>query len=184
MSRLILGTGGARSGKSRFAQERAAEMQRSTGGKVAFVATAQRVDQEMDARIDRHQRDRPDDWTTVEAPLGAGDHVAALVHEHKVVLLDCLTLLVSNVLWEARNSAAEIVEERVTEAARALCTAARTGGDATVIVVTNEVGMGLHPDHPIGRLFRDVAGRANQIVAAQADEVVFMVCGLPMTVKQ
>ncbi len=182
MGRLILVTGGARSGKSRFAQERAAMLQATAGGTVAFLATGQRVDEEMDARIDRHQRDRPADWETVEAPLGAEQRIAELVQNHTVVLLDCLTLLVSNVLWEAREAAPDVIEERVRKAAASLCAGARAG-DATVIVVTNEVGMGLHPDHPIGRLFRDVAGRANQIVAAEAEEVVFMVCGLPMRVK-
>ena len=181
-ARLILVTGGARSGKSRFAQQRAEQAARETGGKVLFLATAEESDDEMTARISRHRQDRPADWITIETPLEAATHLAVHGNEVAFVLLDCLTLFVSNHLLAAGDVPAEEVEAAVDQAIAALLAAARSGS-ATVLIVTNEVGMGLHPMSALGRLFQDIAGRANQQVAAAADEVVFLVSGLPLVLK-
>ncbi len=181
-AKLILVIGGARSGKSRFAQQRAEQAARETGGKVLFVATAEESDDEMTARISRHRQDRPADWTTLETPLEAAAIIAAHGNEFAFVLLDCLTLFVSNHLLAAGDVPAEEIEAGVDQAICALLTAARSGS-ATVLIVTNEVGMGLHPMSALGRLFQDIAGRANQQVAAAADEVVFLVSGLPLVLK-
>jgi adenosylcobinamide kinase/adenosylcobinamide-phosphate guanylyltransferase len=180
--RLILVTGGARSGKSRFAQQRAEQAARETGGRVLFLATAEESDDEMKARISRHRHDRPTDWTTLETPLEAADRIAAHSGEFAFILLDCLTLFVSNHLMEAGDLPAEEIEAQVDKALAALLAAARSG-PATVLIVTNEVGMGLHPMSALGRLFQDIAGRANQQVAAAADEVIFLVSGLPLVLK-
>jgi adenosylcobinamide kinase/adenosylcobinamide-phosphate guanylyltransferase len=181
-NRLILVTGGARSGKSRFAQERAERTVREQGGRVLFIATAEESDDEMKARISRHRHDRPADWTTIETPLEAAAQIAAHSREAAFILLDCLTLFVSNQLLAAGDVPPEEIESAVDRAVAALIAAARSGS-ATVLLVTNEVGMGLHPMTALGRLFQDIAGRANQQVAAAADEVIFMVSGLPLVLK-
>ncbi len=180
--RLILVTGGARSGKSRFAQERAERTVREQGGRVLFIATAEESDDEMKSRISRHRHDRPADWTTIETPLEAAAQIAAHSREVEFILLDCLTLFVSNQLLAAGDVPPEEIEATVDRAVAALIAAARSGS-ATVLIVTNEVGMGLHPMTALGRLFQDIAGRANQQVAAAADEVIFMVSGLPLVLK-
>ncbi|MCW3099687.1 MAG: adenosylcobinamide kinase/adenosylcobinamide-phosphate guanylyltransferase [Chthonomonadaceae bacterium] len=181
-AKLVLVTGGARSGKSRFAQQRAEMAAREQGAKVLFIATAEESDDEMAARISRHRHDRPADWTTIETPLEAAAQIVAHSGEFSFILLDCLTLFVSNHLLAAGDIAPEEIEAAVDRAIAALLDAARSG-PATVLIVTNEVGMGLHPMSALGRLFQDIAGRANQQVAAAADEVVFMVSGLPLVLK-
>jgi adenosylcobinamide kinase/adenosylcobinamide-phosphate guanylyltransferase len=181
--RMILVTGGARSGKSRYAQDRAAGIAPPGEGKrVLFVATAEESDAEMRARIARHRRDRPPDWETLEVPLGAAQHLAARSRDYDVIVLDCLTLFVSNLLLANQDLAPDALEAQMDREIAGLCRAARSG-TAVVILVTNEVGMGLHPMTPLGRRFQDLAGRANQQVAAAAEEVVLMICGLPMQVK-
>ena len=176
--KLTLLLGGARSGKSSYAQQLA----HANGGSVLFVATAEAGDAEMQARIQAHRAERPITWQTLEAPLNVA---AALSKEEvsAVVLLDCLTLLASNVLAAlpepVDNEAAE--EALLTEVDALL--AAYEQGAAHWIVISNEVGLGLVPPYPLGRIYRDALGRANQRVAAAADEVLFMVAGLPMRVK-
>ena len=181
-SRLILVTGGARSGKSRFAQTRAEQTTRKQGGRVLFIATAEESDDEMKARISRHRHDRPADWTTCETPLDAAAQIAAHGAEFAFILLDCLTLFVSNHLLAAGDAPPEEIEATVDNAVAALVAAAHSS-PAVVLIVTNEVGMGLHPMSALGRLFQDIAGRANQQVAADADEVIFLVSGLPLVLK-
>jgi adenosylcobinamide kinase / adenosylcobinamide-phosphate guanylyltransferase len=176
MGRLIVITGGSRSGKSRFAQEMA---QRLGGADVAFIATCQALDEEMAARIAAHQADRPREWRTVEEPMHLADAVANC--GAGTALVDCLTLFVTNVLLaheedHAAAEAAVCVElGRLVESLRA--------SDITAIVVTNEVGMGLVPEYPLGRAFRDIAGRAGQLLASHADEVYMTVLGLPLRLK-
>lgn len=181
-AKLILVTGGARSGKSRFAQARAEQAARDQGGRVLFIATAEESDDEMKARIARHRHDRPADWTTIETPLEAAAQITAHGAEFAFILLDCLTLFVSSHLLAAGEASPEEIEAGVDQAIAALIAAA-TSSAATVLIVTNEVGMGLHPMSALGRLFQDIAGRANQQVAAAADEVIFLVSGLPLTLK-
>ncbi len=176
---VILILGGARSGKSDYAQRLAGE----TGRPVLYVATATAGDEEMAERIARHRAARPAHWRTVEAPVGVGRALAEVLEDGEVVLLDCLTLLVANLLMELGESAdADVLEGRVTaelEDLLTVCAAHR----ADLIVVSNEVGMGLVPPYPMGRVYRDVLGQANQWLAARADRVIFMVAGLPMVVK-
>ena len=181
--RMILILGGARSGKSTYAEKLAAES--SPTGRVLYVATAQAWDDEMRARIAKHRKDRPADWCTVEAPTDAGRVAAAAAAEAEVVLLDCLTLLTSNVILA-------LPEDPTAHAARAEAAAlgevngilqAYRAGDATWIIVSNEVGLGLVPPTPLGRVYRDALGRANQCLAAEANTVLLMVAGIPMRVK-
>lgn len=174
---VTLVTGGARSGKSRFAQQRA----RALGGDdVTCIVTAVVTDAEMAARIELHRRERPTSWRTIEAPRAAA---AALSDAPgAVILLDCLTLLVSNALFEreaeGEAAAAAAADGEVT----ALLEAAETRA-GHLIVVTNEVGWGVVPEHALARWFRDAAGRANQRVAARADEVHLLVSGIPLRIS-
>jgi adenosylcobinamide kinase/adenosylcobinamide-phosphate guanylyltransferase len=178
--RLVLLLGGARSGKSTYAESWA----RDHGARVLFVATAQAFDDEMRERIARHRADRPPTWTTLEAPLHAGDAIHAAVDAHDTVLIDCLTLLASNVLMELPEdvSQADATAAILDEVAALL--AAYATSDATWLIVSNEVGMGVVPPYRLGRIFRDALGRANQQIAQVADEVLLLVAGLPWQLKQ
>jgi adenosylcobinamide kinase/adenosylcobinamide-phosphate guanylyltransferase len=161
--------GGARSGKSRYAQARA----EAAGGNPVFVATAEALDDEMRERIARHRADRDPRWTTVEAPRGLPDAIDALSGREAVVLVDCLTLWVSNLL---------LADADIALAGQQLCNAiARFEG--RLILVANEVGLGIVPDNALARAFRDAAGQLNQSVAATVREVVLLTAGLPLTLK-
>jgi adenosylcobinamide kinase / adenosylcobinamide-phosphate guanylyltransferase len=177
MGRLILITGAARAGKSAYAERRAAEL---GGDEVTYIATAEALDDEMARRIAQHRADRPAAWTTVEAPRRAGEalHTAPTA----TVLVDCLTVLASNAMLAAEPDGEQVAEAAVLAEAEALLAAA-LGRDGTTLVVTNEVGWGVHPPTALGRWYRDALGRANLRVAAAADEVVLLVCGVPMHVK-
>jgi adenosylcobinamide kinase / adenosylcobinamide-phosphate guanylyltransferase len=171
-SRLILVGGGVRSGKSAFALARAAAL----GGRAAFVATAEALDGEMDARIARHRAERGDRFTTVEAPLDLPEALTALgdaapIDRAGVVVIDCLTLWLSNLL--VRDTPPARLHARLDDLAAAL---ARRRFHA--IVVTNEVGMGVVPPTPLGRAFRDLAGTAHQRLAALADEIHLAALGV------
>lgn len=166
--RITLILGGARSGKSR----RALELARPYDAKV-FVATAEPSDAEMAERIARHRGERDVSWRTVEAPLDLVGAVVAADAAGGVVLVDCLTLWLSNLLLAGRE--AEVEGDRLVEAA------SRLTGD--LLLVSNEVGLGLVPETPLGRVFRDAQGRLNQKVAAVAGRVEFVAAGLPLTLK-
>lgn len=179
--RLIFLLGGARSGKSHYAEQWA----RENGQRVLFVATAQALDDEMRERITRHRQHRPPGWATLEAPLQAGVQVqqALALAGYDTILLDCLTVLAANILLSLPETASQ---EEVTDAVLAevdsllnVC----AGSSATWFIVSNEVGMGVVPPSKLGRLYRDALGRANQRVAAQADEVLLLVAGLPWRLK-
>jgi adenosylcobinamide kinase/adenosylcobinamide-phosphate guanylyltransferase len=174
-SRLCLLLGGARSGKSAFALHLAAR----AGGRVAVVATAQAWDDEMRARIERHRRERPSDWLTVEAPTDVGTAVRRGAEQADVVLVDCVGLLVTNLMGHGEEPSRH-VEERVDKEIQDIVAAA---GDTDCILVSNDVGAGVVPPYPSGRLFRDLLGRANQALARAADQVYWMVAGLPVEVK-
>jgi adenosylcobinamide kinase/adenosylcobinamide-phosphate guanylyltransferase len=177
---LILILGGARSGKSAHAQALALEM---GGPAVLYLATAQGHDEEMLWRIALHRADRPAGWRTLEAPSLIGAPVAEAAADARVVLLDCMTLLTSNAVLSAGDDVpAPVAEAAVAREVAALLAAYQTG-DATWIVVSNEVGMGLVPPYPLGRVYRDALGRANQTLAAAADGVSLLVAGLPMRLK-
>lgn len=172
---LTLVLGGARSGKSRYAQALC------DGRPAVYVATARAAgDLELQERIDRHRRDRPASWTTVEEPE---DVASAVVHAPPAdapVIVDCVTVWISNLLWKHRDATAQDQERAVLRAAQELADAGRI---RTVVAVSNEVGGGTVPDHPVARTFRDVHGLANQILAREAGRVVLVVAGLPVVLK-
>ena len=171
--RLTLVLGGARAGKSTYAQQLAASAER-----VLFVATAEAGDRDMEARIAAHQASRPAAWDTLEEPLDLVGALGAVADRYDTVLLDCLTLWVSNLLL--RGSEAEPVD--IPDEVRGLLTAYGKGS-ASWIVVSNEVGLGVVPPTELGRRYADELGRANQIVAAAADDAYFMAAGLPLNLK-
>jgi adenosylcobinamide kinase/adenosylcobinamide-phosphate guanylyltransferase len=181
MPKLTLILGGARSGKSSYAQKLAFD----TGGtSVLYVATAEACDDEMRARIAAHQADRPAGWRTLEAPRQIGPRIAAGMGSAKVVLIDCMTVLISNAaVTHGETPDAERAERDATAELDALLDAWRQSPSTRWIVVSNEVGLGLVPPTALGRVYRDVLGRVNQRLAAVADEVLFLVAGLPMKVK-
>ena len=177
--RLTLILGGARSGKSAYAQHLAAER----GNDVLYVATAEAGDDEMAARIAAHRAERPAHWRTLEAPRQVGSAIRVVAGDAGVVLIDCLTLLASNVIAPLPEPVTVVAAESALNAEVDELLAAYSESEAEWIVVSNEVGLGLVPPFPLGRAYRDALGRANQRLAAAADEVLFMVAGLPMRVK-
>jgi adenosylcobinamide kinase/adenosylcobinamide-phosphate guanylyltransferase len=166
MARLTLVLGGARSGKSARALALCPPPR-------LFVATAEPLDAEMAERIARHRADRAQDWTVVEAPLELAGAIRAEAREARTILVDCLTLWLSNLLHAGREPESE------TEALLAALGAA----PGRAVLVSNEVGMGLAPMNALGRAFRDAQGRLNQRVAAAADRVEFVAAGLPLVLK-
>jgi adenosylcobinamide kinase/adenosylcobinamide-phosphate guanylyltransferase len=164
---LVLVTGGARSGKSRFALKRIRELAPPPW---TYLATGEGLDDEMRARIARHQAERGPNWRTEEAPRDP-----ARVMTGRAILLDCLTLWLSNRMLDGASDEQILTEtDQLVAAARAV---------PAVVMVTNEVGGGVVPEHEMGRRFRDLAGWVNQRVAAAADEVVLVACGLPLRLK-
>lgn len=161
--------GGARSGKSRYAQQRA----ESLDGRHVFIATAEAWDDEMRDRIARHRADRDGRWTTINAPRDVPAAIDAQSGSGAVVLVDCLTLWLSNLV---------LADADFEAATRDLCKAI-ADFEGHLILVSNEVGFGIVPDNALARRFRDGAGRVNQAVAARAGEVVLVVAGLPLTIK-
>jgi adenosylcobinamide kinase/adenosylcobinamide-phosphate guanylyltransferase len=172
-SSTILIGGGVRSGKSGFAQRMAEEMP----GRRAYLATAQALDPEMEKRIARHQADRDERWhKTIEEPLELTAALRTASTEFDVILVDCLTLWLSNLL--GREDGDEEILETVDTLADNL-----NRLPAAIILVTNEVGLGLVPEHPLSRRFRDLSGFANQRLAAACREVYFTLWGLPQKLK-
>lgn len=173
MLELILG--GARSGKSRHAAQRAA----AGALPVTLIATAEGFDAEMRARIARHRAERDPNWKTVEAPHDLPQQLIVHARSGQCVIVDCLTLWLSNRLISARPGDGDAAGEAA--AAELLAALKRCGG--RVILVSNEVGLGLVPESELGRAFRDAQGRLNQAVAALAQRVVFIAAGLPLVLK-
>jgi len=186
---VVLVTGGARSGKSTFAERYAARL----GDRGIYVATAVPFDEEMKQRVALHQRRREESgggglaWRTIEEPLRLPERIEALDFEynvyrtgHTVILVDCLTVWLTNVLlqWENEPDAEDRCMEQVDELVQVL---QRFQG--TIVLVTNEVGLGIVPETPLGRLFRDAAGRMNQRVAAVSHQVFLVTAGIPIELK-
>jgi adenosylcobinamide kinase/adenosylcobinamide-phosphate guanylyltransferase len=181
--RKILIIGGVRSGKSRFAQEFALKL----GEPVLFVATAEAEDEEMQRRIEEHQRARPAAWSTLEITTHIGRQIIQKIGGAKVVIVDCITLLVNNIFNQHSHQIDEqidalLIEKEVTTEISELIECINQV-DASFIIVTNEVGTGLVPVSKVGRLYRDLLGKANQILAEHADEIYLMVAGLPVPIK-
>jgi adenosylcobinamide kinase/adenosylcobinamide-phosphate guanylyltransferase len=176
---LIFVLGGARSGKSRYAEEWA----REHGGQVLLVATAQALDDEMRERIAHHRATRPDHWSTLEAPLNVGAAIRAYSSSYDTVVLDCLTLLASNVLLQLPDDCTQAQADAAV--LREVDDLLNTYEQSTAVwlMISNEVGMGIVPPYQLGRLYRDALGRANQRIAAHANEVLLLVAGLPWHVK-
>ena len=181
LPQLTLILGGARSGKSSYAQNAAI----LSAKKVLYVATAEAGDDEMTERIAVHRASRPQDWSTLEVPCNVGEAVSRYVeHNHsEVILLDCLTLLISNVIGVLPEETTSETYQKAVEAEIEILLAAVNRLKIPWLVVSNEVGLGLVPPYALGRIYRDVLGWANQRMAAQADRVIFMVSGIPMNLK-
>jgi len=172
MGKIIFILGGVRSGKSTYAITCA----RKRKGLVAFIATCRPLDKEMRARIQKHQAGRPQHWHTFEEPLRLTAALKKIDKTFSTVLIDCLTLYVSNLLLKGYGD--PTIEKKIEEAIGVLKKAPYAS-----FIVSNEVGLGIVPAHELGRKFRDIAGKINQRVAQEADTVVFMVSGLPMCLK-
>lgn len=175
----ILLTGGARSGKSRLAQELAIK----AGGQVLFVATATAGDDDMRKRIENHRQVRPKDWKTLEATMHLGRQIAQNSVGCKTIIIDCITMLINNIFEQCgENADAMAVEKAVAEEIEELVDCIKKSR-ANFIIVTNEVGLGIVPGDPVSRLYRDLLGKANQTLAARIDEVYLLVAGIPIKAK-
>ncbi|MGW8193431.1 MAG: bifunctional adenosylcobinamide kinase/adenosylcobinamide-phosphate guanylyltransferase [Desulforhopalus sp.] len=180
MARIILVTGGARSGKSSFALELA----ESISKKRLFVATCPQLDEEMSERVSRHQREREGrGWITLESELELESVFTNHAKGYGVILLDCITLWVNNLLFSNKKQDGMIDDAIVAEE----CSRWLQRADqlkATVILVTNEVGLGVVPDNALARRYRDLVGTCNQLIGRRADDVVLVSCGIPLYLKQ
>lgn len=173
--RLTLVLGGVRAGKSSYAQHLA-----TRGERVLFLATAQPGDTEMEARIRAHQQSRPADWDTLEEPIDPVGALASNLHCYDTVLLDCLTMWVSNLLLASRDGGSADMD--IASKVHSLLELYEAH-EVALVVVSNEVGLGLVAATELGRQYADWLGRANQIMASRADEVYFVAAGLPLKLK-
>jgi len=173
---IILLLGGARSGKSYYSLQLAGEL----GSKVLFVATGEALDEEMQARIAEHKKDRPKTWRTLEIATGIGKKIERQIGDAEVVVIDCITLLISNLLRGEPDypKAEKLVKSEINELINAMGRL-----HANFVIVSNEVGMGLVPENKLGRIYRDLLGKANQLLANHATEVYLMVACLPVQIK-
>jgi adenosylcobinamide kinase/adenosylcobinamide-phosphate guanylyltransferase len=178
VGKLILVTGGSRSGKSRYAQE-AAELYPPPRH---FIATCRVCDREMEDRVEKHREARGSaDWHTIEQPLNLLDALSN-AEGSSVILIDCLTLWINNLLYEAKSRGEHPTAENIAEECQRVLVACRPMS-GVIIFVTGEVGMGIVPDNPLARLYRDCVGTCNQMVAAAADTVTLVTCGIPLALK-
>ncbi|SFT82976.1 adenosylcobinamide kinase /adenosylcobinamide-phosphate guanylyltransferase [Selenomonas sp. GACV-9] len=182
--RIVLVTGGARSGKSTFAENLAAK----SGARVAYIATAQVYDEEMRFRVSLHQKRRPGNWQTYEAPFDAGNAIQAASEKNEVLLFDCITLYLSNLLCSLpegeladQDRIYALTSQKIGELVSAAQMAAASG--RTVIFVTNEVGAGIVPENKLSRIYRDISGLANQQLARAASDVFAVIAGIPVNIK-
>lgn len=173
MTNVTFILGGCRSGKSGLALKTANAI---AADRRIFIATAMPFDDEMKARVARHRAERGTAWTTLEAPLALAEAIAVNTRNGCVLLVDCLTLWISNLLLE--TGAPSEVETRIAHLVNTLAQAS-----CPVVLVSNEVGSGIVPENQVARQFRDLAGTANQAVAAAAHRVVWVVAGIPVTIK-
>ena len=186
MAKIMLITGGARSGKSTYAEKLAKESNK----KVLYVATSIPFDDEMRERVKKHKERRPSNWGTFEGYKSLKHIFVNPSLDFDVVLLDCITIMVTNLIFEKTGESIEsfseeelneIESEILKEVADFLDAAEET--TKTIILVTNEVGFGIVPEYKLARVFRDIAGRVNQYIANRAEEVSLVVCGIPVKVK-
>lgn len=177
--RVVFITGGARSGKSSFALSEASKI----SGQKAYIATAESLDGEMDERIRKHRAERGNEWETLEEPVAMPSLIQRVSRRYSVLLVDCLTLWLSNIIGSRPGNAQPLVEEEISRFVRVLSDFKGSTARSSLYVVSNEVGMGIVPDNRLARFFRDMAGRLNQEVAGVADEVYLVVSGIPLKVK-
>ncbi|WHH60581.1 bifunctional adenosylcobinamide kinase/adenosylcobinamide-phosphate guanylyltransferase [Petroclostridium sp. X23] len=186
MGKLILITGGARSGKSIFAEKKAGEL----GEKILYIATSIPFDDEMKDRIRKHKEQRPAYWDTLETYKELDTEIKRTYNGHQGILLDCITVMTSNILFEGEITdwdtctmdEINMLEMHVKSEIDKLISIT-THMDVPVIAVTNELSMGIVPENRLARIFRDIAGRANQQLAAVAEEVYLVVSGIPIKIK-
>lgn len=170
---IIFVTGGARSGKSDFVQELAEKLE----GKRLFIATAEALDDEMKERIQKHQEKRGDRWNTLEEPLDLGNAIRSVSNSYRTILVDCLTVWLSNLLMEYKDED-EIISEMMDDFFTSM-----DDFEETIIVVSNEVGLGIVPDNELARIYRDKLGFLNQRMAKRADHVYVLFSGIPVKIK-
>jgi adenosylcobinamide kinase/adenosylcobinamide-phosphate guanylyltransferase len=184
-NRIIFITGGTRSGKSLFAINEASKIKEQK----AYIATAEALDNEMKARIKKHQEIRGSKWKTYEEPINISAVLSDIKETYRVIVLDCLTIWLSNLMHKSTQ-----VEDNINEFINILASLSRSGSSTrlnslndfnglNLFVVSNEVGMGIVPDNELARKFRDLAGLLNQKVAEKADEVYLVTAGIPMRIK-
>ncbi len=185
MGRLILVTGGVRSGKSSFAEQMAAKR----GSRILYVATSKDIDDEMHIRIRKHREKRPSSWDTLEAYKGFENILPRKAQDMDAVLIDCVTVMTANLVLEQWGDRAEISAGEMDQIEQCLINEfQRLVGiikslKCDCIAVTNETGMGVVPPYPLGRAFRDISGRVNQLLADNCEEVYFCVAGIPIKIK-
>lgn len=186
MGQIIFITGGARSGKSTFAEKKVQEF----GSNIIYVATAIPFDEGMKDRIKKHRESRPSTWHTIEAYKAFNVHFANdIVKSSDAIIFDCITVMVTNLMMEPKVDFEMVdmdfvntLENKIQEEVELLLKTVRDTG-LNIVIVSNEVGLGLVPFYKMGNFFRDIAGRINQKIAAEADEVYFTVSGIPMKIK-
>lgn len=180
--KLIFVTGGIRSGKSSFAEHLVSQL----GTVVTYIATAQAFDEEMERRIYLHRERRPGTWTTVEEPLNITSVITEYGSKSEVIMLDCLTMLISNLMFKSCGTD-DVFDSKCQDdiiGEIALLTEAAKKAPATVVIVSNEVGMTLVSDNYLGRQYQELVGRANQVVAGRADEAYLVACGYGIDLKK
>lgn len=175
-NKIVLILGGARSGKSAYAQQAAVK----TGGEVLFCATAEPLDADMKRRISRHRATRPGSWQTLEAPCNLAEALAPTAGRYDTIIIDCITVLVANIMGKHRTAKRQ--EEAILTEIQSL-TGLLQESDATCYLITNEVGLGVIPAYRSGRRYRDHLGRVNQMLAECADEVYLLAAGIPLRIK-
>jgi adenosylcobinamide kinase / adenosylcobinamide-phosphate guanylyltransferase len=180
MGKIVLVVGGARSGKSSFAERYVA----SKGKKIAYIATAQVYDEEMEYRVKLHKTRRPSAWKTYESPYRAERAIVEAAKEHDMILFDCITLYLSNLLCK-ENAAIDLAKDskEVFAAFQQIVQAAKDA-NCTIVFVSNEVGAGIVPENALAREYRDLAGLVNQMIAREAEDVFLVTCGIPVNIKK
>ncbi len=185
-SQIILVTGGARSGKSSFAEQITGEI----GKKIAYIATSIPLDEGMKHRIKKHRESRPKEWTTYEVYNEIYKQIEIIAKEHDTIILDCITVMITNIMFdgpeinwdEIPRDEIDTLEFNISNQIDMLIKKVREN-NMNCILVTNEIGMGIVPESRLARIFRDIAGRINQGVAKKADSVYLVVSGIPVKIK-